>query len=70
MYWDQIQQATIFEVSPSVVFYSLFLRCFLFQHIFTIYGLGLALGPGLWCFYTVRERSECQNLIEQMTQII
>ena len=51
-------------------FSSLFLNCFLVEHVFTIYGLELALGLGLWSFYTIRERSEYQNLIQQMAQII
>ena len=51
-------------------FFSLFLSCFLLQHIFIIFGLGLALGPGLWSFYTVRERSKYQSLIEQMTPVL
>ena len=52
------------------LFFSLFLSCFLLQHIFGIFGLGLALGPGLWIFYTVRERSKYQNLFEQMTPVL
>ena len=51
-------------------FFSLFLSCFLLQYIFTIFGLGLGLGPGLWSFYTVREDIKYQNLIEQMTPVL